>query len=108
MAALELIDSQQATLMPYLSEDGQDLLYDHLEEIQNSYTDMAEIYQDTITEIASKCLSQVIVYDILFREVEEQLFNQLSGEASKQGERASELPVCRHYENNNLQIFEIK
>ena len=81
--------------MSYLNEQGQELLFDQLDNIQHSYSIMMDSYQRNITEITSKCLSEVIIYDILFSEIEEQLsaFSQLSRFCK--GERASELPVSK-------------
>lgn len=95
VSSLELVDSQQAIVMTYLSQEGQEHLYNQLEEVQISYTKVTEIYESHLTDIISKYLSEVIVYDILFHEIEEQLsmFDQFTGFNGQHGERAAELPV---------------
>jgi hypothetical protein len=66
---LENIDNEQSVLVSRLSEEGQELLFQQLDVVQETYLNLTERFTDYVTEMASKCFSEMVIYQIVLEEL---------------------------------------
>ena len=59
--------------MQYLSEDGQEKVYQRLDSVQEIYLNITEKFTDYVTEMASKCFSEMVIHHIVLQELIKQL-----------------------------------
>uniref|UniRef100_A0A7M5XE85 Uncharacterized protein n=2 Tax=Clytia hemisphaerica TaxID=252671 RepID=A0A7M5XE85_9CNID len=79
VSTLEHIDSQQSMLMQYLSEEGQEQVYQRLDSVQEIYLNITEKFTDYVTEMASKCFSEMVIHHIVLQELIKQLLEYKDG-----------------------------
>ena len=55
--------------MSHLTEEGQELVFQRLDMVQETYLDFTERFTNYVTEMASKCFSEMVIYQIVLEEL---------------------------------------
>ena len=80
MSNLENIDLQQSMLVKYLSEAGQEEIYQQLDAVQETYLRITEHVTEQVTEVVSKCFSEMVIYQIILDTLLEQIEKHRCGD----------------------------